>query len=212
VPKFPEPPTSDELARIPPELMRLPAGAELWRIYFSGGSHPTDWNEFRSFGPLPTARFDHHLEPPHEQDRGILYAAVHGPTCLAQVFQEKRNIDRERRSPVLVAFTLVRDISVLDLSSTWPTAAGASMVICSGPRPRARRWSQAIYDAYPDVEGLWYPSSMYANRPCIALYERAADALATPPRMHRLLSDPLLDHYLLKAAQDIRYSLAPVRR
>ena len=40
------------------------------------------------------------------------------------------------------------------------------------PRPRARRWSQAIYAVYADAAGLWYASSMHANAPAVALYER----------------------------------------
>jgi len=56
------------------------------------------WNTFRSFGPLKTARFDHHLfqpgkEPlPREQDRAIYYAAAAIATCLAEFFQDTRTI------------------------------------------------------------------------------------------------------------------------
>jgi len=32
------------------------------------------------------------------------------------------------------------------------------MAIGTGPRPRAQRWSRAIYDAYPDLDGLYYLS------------------------------------------------------
>ena len=38
MPKFPEPPA--DLATVPPRLHRLPAGSELWRVYFRGGRHP----------------------------------------------------------------------------------------------------------------------------------------------------------------------------
>jgi len=51
------------------------------------------------------------------------------------------------------------------------------MALNSGPRPRARRWSAAIYDTYPHIGGLWYPSSMYGGTPAVALYERIEDAL-----------------------------------
>jgi hypothetical protein len=49
------------------------------------------WNTFRTFGPLQTARFDHHLPDEHGeprlQDRGIYYAAMEIATCLAELFQ-----------------------------------------------------------------------------------------------------------------------------
>lgn len=82
------------------------------------------------------------------------------------------------------------------------------MQINSGPRPRARRWSRAIYEAYPtEVEGLLYPSSMHANQPSIALYERALDVLPHVPTFHRSLADPALDTALRNAAHDLGYGL-----
>ena len=207
MPKFPEPPAAGRLAQIAPDLTMLPAGTELWRLYFRAGRHPATWNEFRRYGPVRSARFDHHLPPPRVQERATLYAAVAGPTCIAEVFQDTRTIDRASRQPWLVGFTLVADLVLLDLGGLWPTAAGASMAINSGPRPRAQRWSQAIYAAYPRVQGLWYPSSMHANAPAVALYERATDALAARPFFHRPLTDPALLTALRRVALQIGYGL-----
>jgi hypothetical protein len=81
------------------------------------------------------------------------------------------------------------------------------MAISSGRRDRARRWSQAIYDAYPAAQGLWYPSSMYAGHPCIALYERAEAALPARPVLHLSLADPRLDTPLQHVAADLNYRL-----
>src|SRR5207237_6770067 len=139
----------------------------------------------RPYGPLLSARFDHHVPPTREQGRGILYAAKAVITCVAEVFQDKRLIDTRDRLPWLVGIRLRRDVPLLDLAGNWPTAAGASMLINAGRRDRARAWSRAIYDAYPDVEGLWYSSSMDANRPAVALYERASDSIEPSPIFHR---------------------------
>jgi RES domain len=147
--KFPEPPHPLTAA---PDVVPLRKGQRIWRIYFAGGAHPVTWRDFRHYGPT-NARFDPHDEPPHTQTKGILYAAADPVTCLAEVFQVTRTIDRTARTPWLVAFDPARDVSLLDLMGLWPTRAGASMAISSGPRPRARRWSQAIYTAYPAVEG-----------------------------------------------------------
>ncbi len=205
--KFPEPPGRAQLLRIGPQLRVLPVGTELWRIYFLGGNHPVRWNGFRFYGPLPSARFDHHLSPAQPQQRGILYAATSIVTCLAEVFQETHVVDISSRDPWLAGFALTAPVVLHDLTGSWPTVAGASMAVNSGPRGRARRWSQAIYDAYDQVQGLWYCSSMHANQPAVAIYERAEGALPAVPLFHRALADPVLLSPLRTAAQVLGYRL-----
>lgn len=199
--KFPEPPDPSVLAALGPDLRLLPAGARIWRIHFQAGPHPTTWNQFRSWGPTD-ARFDHQLPPPGLKEREILYGAA-GPqgavTALAEVFQASRMVERLRNAPTWVAFDTVSELRLLDLSGAWPTRAGASMAIHSGPRARARRWSQAIYAAFPEVDGLWYCSSMHANQPCVALYERSRRAMPAHPVANRMLADPAV-HTLVKNA------------
>jgi len=204
--KFPEPPPAADLARIPPEIQKLPAGTLLWRLYFRGGKHPTFWNSFRAFGPT-SSRFDHQLPPPRVQDRAILYAAEHGATCLAEVFQDARVIDRSARDPWLVGFKLVSSLELLSLTGTWPTRAGASMAINSGPRPRAQRRSRSFYEAYPGIQGIYYGSSMHGSSPTVALYERAVPALPRVPAFHRPLSDPALLTVLRRVTRDLGYGL-----
>ncbi len=60
--------------------------------------------------------------------------------------------------------------------------------------------SQVIYAAYPHIHGLWYASSMHANQPCVALYERAEGRLASEPLYHHSLADPLIAGKLAYAA------------
>jgi hypothetical protein len=203
MPKLPNPPSPLATALA---SATLAAGTQLFRIYFAGGSHPGGWNGFRYFGPT-NARFDHHDPPRRVQTKGIFYAARDPVTCLAEVFQATRVIDRAGNAPWLVGFEITRDVVLLDLTGTWPTRAGASMAINSGPRPKARAWSRAIYAAYPRVEGLFYGSSMHANRPSYALYERALSALPSAPMFHRALSDPSLLRRLNAAATALGYGL-----
>lgn len=204
--KFPEPPPPAELAvRTGPAVKSLLAGSLVWRVYFRGGSHASSWNQFRSYGPVPSGRFDHHDPPPHHQERAILYAAIHGPTCLAEVFQDSRVIDRHHQDPWLAAFETTAALDLLDLTGTWPTRARASMAINSGPRPRAQRWSRAIYDAYPDLDGIYYPSSLSGNRPAVALFERALGAIPGHPRFNRALAEPPLLIPIANAAVDFGY-------
>lgn len=189
------------------DIRILPAGAGLWRVYFAGGDHPALWDEFRAVGPLGTARFDHHLPPPRRQDRAILYAAEQGPTCFAEAFQRARAINRTRKEPWLVSFALARDVRLLDLAGDWPTRAGASQAISTGPRSRAREWSRAVYEAYPDVEGLSYPSSMLGRTTAVALYERCRDAVGSGPIVHAPLTHLGLQAPLQRIAVRLGYRL-----
>jgi len=207
--KFPEPPSPSALASLGPAIHILPAGAKVWRIFCLGGAHPTSWNQFRAWGPTD-ARFDHHLPPASLQPREILYGAIGekaGVTVVAEVFQETRELDRARKAPCLAAFETTADLALLDLAGPWPTRAGASTAIASGRRDRARRWSQAIYAAFPTVDGLLYGSSMNANQPCVALYERSLRAIPRSPAFNRMLTDPTLLTTLKNACADLNYFL-----
>jgi hypothetical protein len=202
------PPLVGALRAIAPEIHVIPAGAVLWRIYFRAGAHPARWNGFRSFGPTGS-RFDHHPPPAkRHRSRAILYASDSGPTSLAEVFQHTRVIDRFADSPALAALELTAELELLDLTGAWPTRAGASMAISSGSRARARAWSRAIYAAYPSIAGLRYPSSMNANQPAFALYERARSGLPPVAAFDLPLAAPSLAAPLAAAA--IRFGYAMV--
>lgn len=209
MPKLPPPPRVRELREHhPPEVAVLSAGTELWRLHFRSGDHPSEWNEFRRFGPVSTARFDHHTRPKREQNRAILYAATLEETCIAEAFQEARLIDRWRRAPWLAGFALRSEVRLLDLTSLWPTRAGASTAISSSEsRWRTQQWSRNIYWAYRDVAGILYGSSMHGNDPAIALYERAQPALDESPFFHQPLAHPVLLALLKNAATTLRYDL-----
>jgi len=203
---FPDPPSKAQLQAIGSDLAILPAGTRLWRVYFRGGPHPTTWNLFRQYGPT-NSRFDHHTTPRRVQRRAIAYLAEDGPTCLAEVYQDTRTIDRGRHDPWLVRFELVREVSLLDLTGPWPTRAGASMAISSGSRAKARKWSRAIYAAHAGVEGLLHCSAMHANNRAVALYERAISAIPVTPTYNRALQDPSMTTVLSNAAANLNYSL-----
>lgn len=200
------------LRGIKPQVHRLPAGAWLARVYFAGGDHPTHWSRFRSFGPTQ-ARFDHQLPDAAgaacEQTRSILYAAADGRTCLAEVFQDTRRIDRARNAPQLAVFRTRTALDLLDLTGSFTTRCGASMALNSGPRSRARPWAQAFYEAYPELLGLYYGSSMHGNAPAMALTDRAAalDPFRADPEFDRALADDRLLPLLKNAAADVGYAL-----
>ena len=207
--KLPKAPDLDRLRKLTPDLITLEAGTRLNRIYRRGGAHPTLWDAFRYFGPT-SARFDHHELDAHgkpfDQARGVIYFAGDGPTALAEVFQEKRAVNREVGRPWLVTIALAADVSLLNLTDTFCVQAGGSMKLVSGPTVYSQNWSRGFYECCDDIHGLYYPSSL-TNRPAVALYERALVANPFPavPLFHRALNDALLIDPLRNACAEIGY-------
>lgn len=166
------------------------------------------WNDFRYWGPGSGARFDHHRldaeGSPQTQSRGVLYGADQAITCIAEVFQHARVIDRTLDDPYLCVFTLSRQVRLLDLTGTFVTRMGASLAIHSGPRNRSRRWAAALYDAY-DHDGLLYWSSMHTGATAVVLTERAAAAMPATPDFNRPLADPSLTDAVDACASRLGY-------
>ena len=208
MPKVPRYPYPEQLARVDPEWYPVATGDELWRIYFRAGHHPSRWNQFRSFGPTD-ARFDHHLDEATDDHRSVMYLAKSPVTCLAEVFQKTRTIHRSDRKPVLVGFGLQSPLKLLDLTGAFSTRIGASMGLMIGARSVGRNWARGLHEAYPEVQGLAYPSSMYANTVAFVLNERAAstDAIPAVPDFHKALDDGGMVTTLKNAARVLGYAL-----
>jgi hypothetical protein len=210
VSKFPEPPGVAALRNIAPQTIALAPDTPLARIYFAAGPHPSRWNQFRSFGPT-AARWDHHLPDAHnaptEQIRAVLYCAPDVDTCAAEVFQSTRRIDRTRNAPGLVVFALHKAVTLLNVHGVFATTIGASTAIHSGTRARARAWARELYDAYPDIQGLYYGSSMNGHAPAMVLNDRARSAVPDRPRLHRSLNDDMLVEVLQRIALRLSYGL-----
>jgi hypothetical protein len=201
------------LAEIAPSWRRLPAGATLARVYFTRSPHAIAWNAFRYVGPL-NSRWDHHRPDAHgapcAQERGIYYAAADAKTCLAEVFQDTRRIDRSFQAPWLAIFKTLRPLEVLDLTGDFATRMGASMAVHSGSRRRARGWARGLYEAFPAAQGILYAASMHGGAPALALNERAlSDGPLFPPHpeLHRSLADDAMLDALKHAARSLGYAL-----
>lgn len=200
--KFPWPPPVDHLRKIGPERHTLRSGSTVARIYPRGGGYPSTWSDFRYAGPIASARFDHHT--PGER-RGVLYGATSLTTCVAEVFQGTRVVDRAGDDRCFTAFRTTRAVRLLDITGDWPTRAGASQAIASGPRSRAQARARVIYEAYPTLEGVWYPSSVHGGHPAVVLFERAADALPAAPELDVPLTHPGLLPDLIRAANALGF-------
>src|SRR4029079_17949012 len=96
---------------------------------------------------------------------------------------------------------------LLDTTRLWPTRAGASQAIATGPRPTAQAWSRIFHRSYPNLAGVLYRSSMAGGSLNVALYERAEAALPAAPTTHVPLSHPGLALPLARAASKLGYLL-----
>ncbi len=203
LPRRPRRPVPDPFG---PEETELAADLPLFRVYRSAGRHATTWGHFRTFGPARTGRFDHHPLPRGEHpDQRILYAAFEVKTAIAEAFGDERVIDRSRDGPYIARFRLSATVSALDLTTDWPTRAGGSQELSSGPRPTSQAWSRAIWEDLDDIEGLVYPSSMRGRGTNLALYERAERAMPSTPDRNLPLSLPAFERDLIRFATDLGY-------
>lgn len=208
--KLPSPPPLDRLHTLTPPTKTLKSGETVARIGFAGGDHPTGWNQFRYWGPAGS-RFDHHVRDahgkPHLQARGVLYTATEAQTCIAEVYQSTRVVDVHKNQPYLAVWSLASDLTLLDLTGAFATRMGASTAIHSGPRARAQRWAVSLYEAYQNLDGIAYCSSMNGNAHAYALYERALVKAPFPktPGVNRMLADPLIADLIDAAAENVGY-------
>ncbi|HLS67761.1 MAG TPA: RES family NAD+ phosphorylase [Kiloniellales bacterium] len=192
------------------EYYHLGMDAQVARIYFRAGRHPTTWNQFRYFGPT-SARFDHHLPDsqgaPRISQRGIIYGAEILLTCCAEVFQLSRMIDRAGGAPWLVIFSPARPLRLLNVAGFWATRAKTSTLLNNGPKGLCRAWAQEIYRSFPHLDGIAYASSMAGHAPAFALFERAGDALPMHPLFNQSLDHPGLEAPLYNVAYRIGYNV-----
>jgi hypothetical protein len=213
LPQPPAPAALQALLRRAEDVVAVHRATRLVRIFTQSGRHPQRWNTFRYTGPLPHARFDPHPPGPdggsaHSAEHGVLYFGLSVRTSVAEVYQATSTVDRRTRGPHLVVLRPRRTLRLLDLAGLWPTRAGASQSMSSGPKDVTRAWARAIRAAYPELDGLWYRSSMDAGDPAICLWDPpAASALPDTPDVLLPLDHPGLDLPLGRICEELNYTL-----
>lgn len=177
----------------------------LWRIMRTSGPHALPWNHLRPWGPVQSMRWDPQTPPPSSQpDRAVMYTATDVQTTIAEVYQQDRFVDVHSEDPFLIGFTPTRPLHLLDLTSAWLLRCGSTTSQASAPRRACRAWAHAIVDAYPDLDGLWAPSTV-TSRPVAALFTPAAAALPHTPDFSRHLATPETRQRIRAAALEIGY-------
>lgn len=200
------------IARSEPDHHIVGAGSTpdtiLWRIAAPASDRP--WNQLRSFGPLPSAKFDPHpaADLTTHPEHGVLYAALDLPTALAEVYQLTRTINTRRIDPATraYAFKLTGRVRLLDITGFWPLRAGASHAINTGRKDSTRAWARAFTEVWPDTAGVYYTSSL-TGQPCLALYRPAAPTVPDKPTQSFALTAPATRTWLERAAHQIGYRL-----
>ena len=156
----------------------------MWSIVDGKGPYARRFGEMRAFGPLQSARFDPHPEPPSiSSNEKVLYVACDLLTAIAERYQRRRAVIMgEPTSPIVYSWFALRALRLMDLTGTGATRLGASQALTTGPRSIARRWARAIRAVWPDADGLYYSSSM-SGRGCAACWGPAADSFPSKPTL-----------------------------
>ncbi|MCL2781018.1 MAG: RES family NAD+ phosphorylase [Actinomycetia bacterium] len=199
------PPPPERLRRQLDDTVALAGHTVLWRVHRTVGAHVVAWNQLRFWGPSE-ARFDPQCPPPRFQASGVAYTALDLPTCLAEVFQDRRVINTTRAAPYLTAWRPTRSLQLLDLTGDWPIRNGASHAINTGPHRVCRAWARAIHSAWDDLDGLWHVSAM-TGRPEVTLFAHAATTFPDRPLFSRPLADPGTRGWIVAAAETIGYDV-----
>lgn len=211
------PPDLQQIATVDPDTVTVAEGELVWRIHKRAGPHPTTGDALRHYGPT-TARFDPHPEPAQfHPDIGITYLTIGDTafvTVLAEAFQQEDGvgvgpIDRATDQPTLTGFAVERDLALLDLHSGWVTRAGGNTAICNGSRMASKQWARAIHTTYPELDGIAYPSAVYAPGRCLAVWTDRI--FPDAPMFSRDLSDQRLGASLAVAAQELGTYNVPTR-
>lgn len=197
---------------VAPEHLRTYRGP-LWRIHSTTGTHPSGWNELRSYGPISRFRWDPHPQPAASHpDAAVSYTASSYDTAFAEVFQDDRAITLTS-SQALSAWHTARPLRLLDLiGSDWAVHQGASASLPQAPKDTCRNWANAIWRQLSSgcegvVDGLYAPSTVLGD-PMVVLFPRAGTSFPPAPEFSRALNHAVVTAMALRTATRLRW---PVR-
>lgn len=165
----------------------------LFRIVFAAALHALPWGTLREYGPVPDQRWDPHPSPAMEHPGcGVLYAATSIQGAIGEVFQKTRRVDVVSAAPVMLAWTPSRALELLDLGpgSRWLIRNRGAAALAHGPIEGCQQWAAAIHTHFPDLDGLWVPSTMYGTN--AVLFQRSVGTFPSAPDAERPLRDPAM--------------------
>ena len=197
----------------PPGALIVDAGdlidypGALWRIHRTTGPYRQTWDEMRTYGPLASMRWDAHPPPPGEHPAAaVSYTATDVVTTFAEAFQARRSITLSG-AVALAGWEPTRPLKLLDLTGTWLVRNGASASLAGTRKDTCRGWARAVRQAWPDIDGLYAPSTMTGG-PMAVLYAPSSNSFPAAPRLARALNHPGLSGVVVKVADELGW---PVR-
>ena len=216
--ELPAAPAPDDLPDIRgPELLSV--RSRVWRVHPRAGLHPTEWFQFRRWGPAD-ARFDAHPDPPGEHAGfGVLYGSVRlrargappPAVCVAERYQRTRVVDPSSTEDWLTAFDVVRPLRLLSLRhGNWAARARCGGLLATGPKAATRQWARSIHARFVAtgmIDGILWPSSVQPAGDAVVLFEQCEDALPLQPSFTRPLAEPGLGNALDRIAADLGFDL-----
>lgn len=186
-----------------PVLVALPAGSVLVRIYDS--RFYGDGTGFRYFGPHRAGRWDHHTEgpPAHDPAHGVLYLTPSLTCAVAEAYGDARLVAPAPYHRLTIVRT-TRDVRLADTTGAAAVELGVPAgALRARDRPLTQRVSRGLYAA-TDAEGVRY-EGYFTGEECIALWERARDALELVD--DRGFDDPAVAADVLVIADDLHYAV-----
>ncbi|WP_207343381.1 RES family NAD+ phosphorylase [Arthrobacter sp. E3] len=185
------PPAIEELRALGIETKTLPQSTVMWRIHQTISLHTLPWDQIRTWGPLPTARWDPHPLPQGEHaPLGAAYLGRDVPTCLAEAFQLTRFVDVDSHATYITAFRTQQEMILADLTGEWLLKAGGSAQVVFQEKARTQAWARAIHDAWPDLGGLIAPSAVIGGHDVIAIW--STDVFPPAPELSVPLNSPAI--------------------
>ncbi|MDJ0312690.1 RES family NAD+ phosphorylase [Arthrobacter sp. H35-D1] len=185
------PPAIHELRALDIKTHAVPQGSVMWRIHQTASLHTLPWNQIRTWGPLPTARWDPHpLRQGNHAQLGAAYLGRDVPTCLAETFQLTRFVDVDANAPYLTAFLTRQDVVLADFTGEWLLKAGGSAQVIFQEKARTRAWARAIHAAWPDLGGIVAPSAVLGGHDVLAVW--STDAFPSAPELSVPLNSPAI--------------------
>lgn len=189
-----------------PVLSSLAADTILVRIYDS--RFYGDGTGMRYFGPHRAGRWDHHEPGPgaHDAAHGVLYLTPSLTCAVAEAYGDARLVAPAPYHRLAVV-RLTRTVTVADTTGRAAIELG---VPAGELRARNREVSQAVARelyATTDAEGVVY-EGYFTGDPCVALWERARDALELLD--DRGFDDPAVAADVLVIADELHYAAGEI--
>lgn len=176
-----------DLARRDIPIDTLPAETALHRIHRL--QHSALW-----FGPAPG-------EPPQGRfdaaggEYGVCYTGLSTAAAFAEALLRRPGLQllalEDLAARCWTTFTLARPLRAVPLYSPFTHRMGATGAISAGDYATARAWALALWRLDVAADGVLYRARHDNDERCLAIFDRARDALV-PAAPVPMLDDPAL--------------------